>query len=335
MSERNETRVKDGVTWPVGGQAEVDWITEDTKRGRRITAAIPAVFDAYATLTNHPGGPDLPRDASLERRQDPALVELLRRHSRALSWWIGYLDTGASDIVFWDAPKGTLYAGWHYVMILAGPDQAATWRPASGARANWKSTELPELMFPQDRSWLVSWVAVVPGGFGLQPAGVAVAGLGDVPSVLLLAGGVLGGGDPEPRREFARVSEAVEVADLCDQPQGGEGRGSAESHERLDLGGPPFADRDLLELGIERSELPLDAVEVDQHLLKRHLGEWTVESLPRDPTRDAPWPMPSCPRGRSGRDAAAASRRGGVLQCARCADRRGSAAGPAALRSRV
>jgi hypothetical protein len=68
MSELIGTRVKDGVTWPLGGQAEVDWITEDSEPCRRITAAIPAVFDAYATLTNHPGASDLPRDASLESR---------------------------------------------------------------------------------------------------------------------------------------------------------------------------------------------------------------------------------------------------------------------------
>jgi hypothetical protein len=69
---------------------------------------------------------------SLERRQDLALVEL-RRHSREPSWWIGYLDTGASEIVFWDAPKVTLYGGWHYVMIRAGPDQGRD----MAARARW------------------------------------------------------------------------------------------------------------------------------------------------------------------------------------------------------
>jgi hypothetical protein len=52
----------------------------------------------------------------------------------------------------------TLYHGWRYVFVLAGPDQAATWRPAPGARPNWKSTELPEVMFPEDRSWLVSFL---------------------------------------------------------------------------------------------------------------------------------------------------------------------------------
>lgn len=29
-------------------------------------------------------------------------------------------SSGASDIVFWDAPKVTLYAGWQYVMVQAG-----------------------------------------------------------------------------------------------------------------------------------------------------------------------------------------------------------------------
>jgi hypothetical protein len=58
--------------------------------------------------------------------------------------------------VFPDAPKVTLYAGWRYVFALAGPDQAATWRPAPGGQDNWKTTELPEVMFPKDRSWLVS-----------------------------------------------------------------------------------------------------------------------------------------------------------------------------------
>lgn len=41
MGQPIETQVKDDVAWPVGGQAEVDWITEGTESGRRITAAIP------------------------------------------------------------------------------------------------------------------------------------------------------------------------------------------------------------------------------------------------------------------------------------------------------
>jgi hypothetical protein len=65
-----------------------------------------------------------------------------------------------------------------------------------------------------------SWdVAVVPGGLDQQPACVAVAGLGDVAAMLLIAAGVLAGDDAQPRGQFAWVAEASEVADLCDQPQ--------------------------------------------------------------------------------------------------------------------
>ena len=63
-----------------------------------------------------------------------------------------HIDTGASDIVFWQAPKGTIYTGWGYALVLAAPDQASTWRPAPGGEPNWKSTELPEILFPTGRS---------------------------------------------------------------------------------------------------------------------------------------------------------------------------------------
>jgi hypothetical protein len=48
----------------------------------------------------------------------------------------------------------TLYSGWQYVLVEAGPEQAATWR-RSGPGSFWKGA-LPNLMFPADRSWLVS-----------------------------------------------------------------------------------------------------------------------------------------------------------------------------------
>lgn len=68
---------------------------------------------------------DLPRDlaSSAARTLPLAMCSGDRR------WWTGYLDIG-SDIVFWHAPKVTLYHGWRYVLVLAGPDQVATWRPA-------------------------------------------------------------------------------------------------------------------------------------------------------------------------------------------------------------
>ncbi len=158
MHKALPTQIKDGIAWPIGGQADVDWITRQTDGGRQITAAIPASYAAYATLTNYPAAPDFPRDLSRERVQDLAFVEVLRRHAGTTDWWLGYLDTGASDIVFWQAPKVTVYSGWQYVLVLAGPHQASTWRPAPNGRPNWKSTELPELMFPEDSSWLVSFL---------------------------------------------------------------------------------------------------------------------------------------------------------------------------------
>jgi hypothetical protein len=46
----------------------------------------------------------------------------------------------------------TLYAGWRYVLIEAGPDQAAGWRDDS---RSWFGA-MPELLFPADRSWVLS-----------------------------------------------------------------------------------------------------------------------------------------------------------------------------------
>jgi hypothetical protein len=155
MADRLNTASKDGVAWRIGNDEDVAWVKENTaSRGCTITVAIPAVFADYATLL-HSGEPDVPRDVEEEARQHRALLTVLQRHTAPQSWWLGYLDTGASDIVFWQAPKITLYWGWNYVLVRAGPQQAASWRPADGEH-NWKSTELPELMFPADRSWLVS-----------------------------------------------------------------------------------------------------------------------------------------------------------------------------------
>jgi hypothetical protein len=155
MPDSVSTATRDGIAWGIGNDKDVAWVKENTvSQGRTITVAIPAVFADYATLL-HPGEPDLPRDVEEEARQDRALLAVLQRHTAPQPWWLGYLDTGASDIVFWEAPKTTLYWGWNYVLVRAGPQQAASWRPSNG-QYNWKSTELPELMFPADHSWLVS-----------------------------------------------------------------------------------------------------------------------------------------------------------------------------------
>jgi hypothetical protein len=141
------TRVKDGRSWRIGTSAEVGWIAGGTSVGRAITAAIPPVFEAYATVV-------LPHAGEGRDVHDRVVLALLSEHSAGQRWWLGYLDTGADDVVFPGAPMVTLYAGWRYVLVEAGPEQAAAWR-RSGPGSSWKET-LPSLMFPADRSWLVS-----------------------------------------------------------------------------------------------------------------------------------------------------------------------------------
>jgi hypothetical protein len=131
----------------IGTDAEVAWIAKGTSTGRTVTAAIPPVFEAYATFV-------LPFGGEGQDKHDRAVLALLSEHSAGQPWWLGYLDTGADDIVFPDAPKVTLYWGWQYVLVEAGPEQAGTWR-RSGPWSFWKGV-LPNLMFPADRSWLVS-----------------------------------------------------------------------------------------------------------------------------------------------------------------------------------
>jgi hypothetical protein len=138
---------RDGRAWRIGTDAEVAWIASGTSIGRTITAAIPPVFEAYATIV-------LPNTGEGQQAHDRAVLALLSEHSAAQPWWLGYLDTGADDVVFPLAPMVTLYAGWHYVLAEAGPEQAATWRQHD-LGSFWKGV-LPNVLFPADRSWLVS-----------------------------------------------------------------------------------------------------------------------------------------------------------------------------------
>jgi|ERR1022692_996449 hypothetical protein len=138
---------RDGSTWRIGTDAEVAWIADGTSIGRAVTAAIPPVFEAYATIV-------LPYGGEGQEGHDRAVLTLLSEHSAGQRWWLGYLDTGADDIVFPRAPMVILHSGWHYVLVEAGPEQAATWRQLD-AGSFWKGV-LPNLMFPADRSWLAS-----------------------------------------------------------------------------------------------------------------------------------------------------------------------------------
>lgn len=143
------TRVKDGREWRIGGAAEVAWIAEATTLGREITSAIPPVFAAYCTVT-------LPeRLPGAQVWHDRSVMAVLQLHTEPQPWWLGYLEPGLGyDVVFYDAPRVKMYAGWDYVLVQGGPEQVLSWRESEG-RLAWKGA-LPDLMFPADRSWLLS-----------------------------------------------------------------------------------------------------------------------------------------------------------------------------------
>ncbi len=133
------TVVTGGRKWRIGTGAEVAWIAEGTSVSRTITAAIPPVFGTYATVVV----PD-----SYEEHARALLALLTEQSPPPQPWWLGY----PAGSIFPGAPTVTLYAGWEYVLVLAGPGQAAAW----GKSERGLSWELPSLMFPADRSWLVS-----------------------------------------------------------------------------------------------------------------------------------------------------------------------------------
>jgi hypothetical protein len=146
-----------GVSWCVGTDAEVAWIAEDTSPNLTITSAIPPVFDAYATVV-------LPDNGEDQERHNRAMLATLAGTPpgppTGPRWWLGYLNTSDYDLVFprvamAQLPKVTLYSQWDYVLVEAGPRQAATWRRTED-KGYWWDDALPDLMFPADRSWLVS-----------------------------------------------------------------------------------------------------------------------------------------------------------------------------------
>ncbi|MGW5555789.1 hypothetical protein ACWER9_01005 [Micromonospora sp. NPDC003944] len=135
---------RDGRRWRVGTANDVAWLAGRTTQGFSVTAAIPPVFEAYGTF--HP-----PADVDLDAHEH-AVIDELAGCTPDQPWWLGFLETGAHDVVFPHARRVSLYWGWSYVLVEAGPEQALTWRTGhmrgDGA--------LPDLFFPADRSWLVS-----------------------------------------------------------------------------------------------------------------------------------------------------------------------------------
>ena len=92
---------KDGQTWRMGTPAEIEWIQANTRVGRTIASAVPPIFDAYATVV-------IPEDAAVRRASESTLLRLLAEQSPDQPWWLGYLDTGAHDVVFDHAAKVVL-----------------------------------------------------------------------------------------------------------------------------------------------------------------------------------------------------------------------------------
>jgi hypothetical protein len=138
---------KDGREWRIGTDADVAWIQEATLPGLKITSAIPTVFAAYATIV-------VPNQGEGREENWELALELLRDGSGDQPWWLGYLETGADDVVFPDAPRIRLYADWPYVLVRAGPDEAMRWRDDL---RSWRAPGA-DLVFPADRSWLLSWL---------------------------------------------------------------------------------------------------------------------------------------------------------------------------------
>lgn len=138
-----------GRPWQVGTAAIVDWIVQGVEVDGTVAVAVPPRFEAYAAFEEPDCSPDQPQPDPDQFEQlvvahEHAVVSHLRRHGTT-RWWLGYLDTGAHDVVFPDVERVSMYFQWNYVLALADPDAALTWRPS-----------LPDLIFPLDRSWLLS-----------------------------------------------------------------------------------------------------------------------------------------------------------------------------------
>lgn len=135
---------RDGRDWRIGTGRDVDWLGRWPAHGTSVTVAVPPVFEAYATVHCADG-----EDVDAHER---AVVRALTSVTAEQPWWLGYLETGAHDVVFPQAPRVPLYWDWPYVLVEAGPEQALSWR-----RGHMRGDgTVPDLFFPADRSWLVS-----------------------------------------------------------------------------------------------------------------------------------------------------------------------------------
>jgi transposase InsO family protein len=89
------------------------------------------------------------------------------------------------------------------------------------------------------------------------------------------------------------VCEAAEVADLCEQTEGGVSRDAAEAAQPRNRIGPRLVGCDLLELVVKRSDLAIETSEVGEHVLERAVCERIVQALGLDPRTVALGPRPA------------------------------------------
>ncbi len=137
--------LRDGAEWQLGTSADVAWIRQGTVIDRTIQSSMPLVFDAYATVV-------VPDDGAELELQDRALVEILGEQAGEQPWWLAYLERGpGDDVVFPRAARVAVYEQEGYVLVQAGPSQAASWRARDS-----RPRRLPDVIFPADRSWLLS-----------------------------------------------------------------------------------------------------------------------------------------------------------------------------------
>ena len=128
-------------------------------------------------------------------------------------------------------------------------------------------------------------VAVVPGRLDQQPAGVAVAGQGDVAAVLLGAAGVLAGGDARARQR-ARADELKRAKSPISAIS--PSAVSVRSRESAQQAAPGRSTRSpaaiCSRLGVERGQLALEPVQMDQHAAQAPLRERVVKALAGQPS---------------------------------------------------
>ena len=89
-AEGDEMCARDGREWRIGTEAQVSWIKD---AAAWAGDAIPAVFDAYATVELPGTGHHKPTDLLAQRDDhDRAVLAILSKESAIQPWWLGFLE---------------------------------------------------------------------------------------------------------------------------------------------------------------------------------------------------------------------------------------------------